>query len=336
MGFFSWKNHFEVDGRTVVITGGSQGMGRGLGKLLAQKGANVVIVARNQQKLDEALQYISSASKSPQTQRFHAISADLTKSEENTRLLEEVTAWNDGDPPDIVWANAGMSHPSLFIDTPLDTLRSQMEINYWAATYLAHATLKLWLRQSSSKSVPTEQKSAKPRHFIVTSSVACFAGIAGYAPYSPAKSALRSLADTLRSELNIYNGYRRTHATGAPEADVKVHCVVPGTITSPGYAEERKTKHAVTKILEEGDLSQTEDEVAVAAVRGLEKGGYLITTQLLGHAMRAGALGGSPRNNWFVDTVFSWVVNIAWLFIGPDMEGKVFNWGKKNEVKLPA
>lgn len=34
-------------------------MGRGLAKLLAQKGANVVIVARNQQKLDEALQYIS-------------------------------------------------------------------------------------------------------------------------------------------------------------------------------------------------------------------------------------------------------------------------------------
>lgn len=34
-------------------------MGRGLGKLLAQKGANVVIVARDQTKLDAALKYIS-------------------------------------------------------------------------------------------------------------------------------------------------------------------------------------------------------------------------------------------------------------------------------------
>ena len=33
-------------------------MGRGLAKLLAQKGANVVIVARNQQKLSEALEHI--------------------------------------------------------------------------------------------------------------------------------------------------------------------------------------------------------------------------------------------------------------------------------------
>lgn len=34
-------------------------MGRGLGKLLAEKGANVVIVARNKQKLEDALKYIS-------------------------------------------------------------------------------------------------------------------------------------------------------------------------------------------------------------------------------------------------------------------------------------
>lgn len=34
-------------------------MGRGLGKLLAQKGANVVIVARNEQKLADALKYIA-------------------------------------------------------------------------------------------------------------------------------------------------------------------------------------------------------------------------------------------------------------------------------------
>ncbi|KAI6823563.1 hypothetical protein KC342_g12011 [Hortaea werneckii] len=49
MGLFSRKNHFDVHGRTILLTGGSQGMGRGLAKLLAEKGANIVIVARNQQ-----------------------------------------------------------------------------------------------------------------------------------------------------------------------------------------------------------------------------------------------------------------------------------------------
>jgi 3-dehydrosphinganine reductase len=258
----------------------------------------------------------------------------LTKPEENDRVVQEVTAWNHGNPPDIVWANAGMSQPMLFLEASVEVLRQQMDVNYFAAAYLAQSTLKSWIKPAASKTSTTQNKSQPPRHFILTSSSVCFVGVAGYAPYAPPKSAMRSLADTLRSEVNLYNGARRQGdpANAAP-ADIKIHCVCPGTITSPGHEQEQQTKHKVTMILEDGDPAQTEDEVAAAAVRGLESGGYLITTQLLGHAMRVSALGGSPRNNWFVDTVFSWVTAVAWLFIGPDMEGKVFNYGKKNGVK---
>ncbi|KXT06499.1 hypothetical protein AC578_6074 [Pseudocercospora eumusae] len=329
MGVFSRKNHFDVAGRTVVVTGGSQGMGRGLAKLLAQKGANVVIVARNKQKLDEALQYIiEAAAKEPQKQRFLSISADLTKAEENDRVIQQVTAWNNGNPPDIVWANAGMSQPMLFVETPVDTLKQQMEVNYLSAAYLAQSTLKTWIKPNPDKS----STPANPRHFIMTSSTACFVGVAGYAPYSPPKAAMRSLADTLRSEVNLYNGARRKDPINGPAADIQIHCVCPGTILSPGHENEQKSKHEVTKILEAGDPAQSEDEVAKAAISALESGGYLITTQYLGHAMRASALAGSPRNNWFVDTVFSWITSIAWLFIGPDLEAKVYNYGKKHGI----
>nr|POE47440.1 3-ketodihydrosphingosine reductase tsc10 [Quercus suber] len=332
MGLFSGSNHFK----TIVITGGSQGMGRGLGKLLAQKGAHVVIVARNKKKLDEAVQYIAAAAKDPQTQRFHCISADVTKAEENVRIISEVTAWNHGNPPDIVWANAGAAEPQLFVDTPIDVLRSQMDINYFAAAYLAQATLKSWLQPASASTTKASSPSQTvlPRHFIMTSSSVCFVGVGGYAPYAPAKAAMRSLADTLRSEVNLYNGARRSDSATKPAADIKIHCVLPGTIKSRGLEHEEETKHPVTRILEEGDPVQTEDEVAAASVRGLEKGGFLITTQFLGHAMRAGALGGSPRNSRFIDTLFAWVVNLAWLFIGPDMESKVFKYGKDHGAGL--
>lgn len=226
-----------------------------------------------------------------------------------------------------------MSQPDLFVDTPVDTLRYQMDINYFAAAYLAQSTLKVWLKPASTKSgAPASRTANKPRHLIMTSSTACFVGVAGYAPYSPAKAAMRSLADTLRSELNLYNGARIRDPVNGPAAEIKVHCVCPGTITSPGHEEEQKTKHEVTKILEKDDPAQTEDEVAAAAVKGLEKGGYLITTQLLGHAMRVSAQGSSPRSSWFVDTVFSWVTSVAWLFIGPDMERTVYNYGKKHGI----
>jgi 3-dehydrosphinganine reductase len=275
------------------------------------------------------------AAKKP-SQRFHSISADVTIPEENKRVLDEVTVWNNGQPPDIVWANAGSSHPTLFIDTAIETLRNQMDTNYWSATYLAHATLRLWLKPV--KQDDTGSTSNRPRHFIMTSSTACFVGVAGYAPYSPPKAAMRSLADTLRSELNLYNGHRRFSSTtgrGKPATDIQIHCVVPGGIKSPGFEAENKVKHPVTHLLEEGDPTQTEDEAAAAAVKGLERGGYLITTQWFGYAMRASAMGGSPRTNVVLDTLAAWVTSLAWLWIAPDMEGTVWKFGKGNEVNLP-
>ncbi|KAL2354153.1 hypothetical protein BJ546DRAFT_844979 [Cryomyces antarcticus] len=332
MSLLPKKNQFPVDARTVVITGGSQGLGRALGKLLASRGANIVIVARDRTKLEAALHYISSAAVNPKSQRFQYISTDVTDAAENARIIEEVTTWNHGRPPDIVWANAGHSVPGLFIDTPIETLRAQMDINYWAATYLAHATLKAWLKPagSSSDKSPSIASPALPRHFIMTSSTLAFCGVSGYSPYSPAKAAMRSLSDTLRSELNLYNGARLHNPSLGPPVDVRIHTVCPGTILTPGLEAENAVKHPTTKILEEGDPAQTEDEVAAAAVRALEKGYYLITTQFLGAAMRASSLQGSPRNNWLVDTVFSWVTSIAWLFVGPDMEHKVKKYGREN------
>jgi len=249
--------------------------------------------------------------------------------------MAETIAWNNGQPPDIVWQIAGSAHPALFRDTPVEILRSQMDTNYWGAAYLAHTTLKAWTQPSSQKEDSNVTKS--PRKLIMTSSVAALLGAAGYAPYSPAKAAMRSLADTLRSEVILYNGSRRSKDASvraeAPARDISVHLVMPGTIKSPGLENENKTKHAVTKLLEEGDIVQTEDEVALAAVKGLEKGDFIVTTQFIASLLRAGMLGGSARNNWFVDTIMSWVVAIVWLFIGPDMDSKVFNYGKKHGTK---
>lgn len=261
----------------------------------------------------------------------------MTKPSENERIITEVTAWNNGNPPDIVWANAGSAHPTLFLETPIDTLRSQMDINYWASAYLAHATLKVWTTPISKE--PSEKKIdvSVPRHFIITSSTLVFCGVAGYAPYSPPKSAIRSLVDTLRSELNLYNG-ARLYESPPPYPEIKIHCVLPGTILSPGHTHEQTLKHPITGLLEDGDPAQTGDEVATAAIGGLEKGGYIVTTQTLGHLMRLGTLGGSPRNGWLGirDTLGAWIVNLAWLFIGPDMESKVFKWGKKNGAQPEA
>jgi 3-dehydrosphinganine reductase len=309
-------------------------MGKELARLLAERGANLILVARTVKNLESALQHAKSHAKNPATQRFHYISADVSSESENARILAEASAWNNGKTPEIVWAVAGSSTPGLFVETSTDTLRSQMELNYFASAYLAHKTLQAWWYPDTPY-VPQEKGavSEPSRHFIITSSATAFVGLAGYVPYAPAKAALRSLADGLRSEVQLYNGARRSNVTAGGQVpapfDVNIHAIFPGSILSPGFENEEKTKHPVTRELEATDPKQTELEAATSAIRGLENGNYMTPTNWLVHLLRWGSLGSSQRDNIILDTLGAWVTTIVWLIMVPDLNNKVWGWGKK-------
>ncbi|KAL8766545.1 MAG: hypothetical protein Q9209_006688 [Squamulea sp. 1 TL-2023] len=328
MGLFPGKNQFPVHGRTILITGGSQGLGRSAARLLAQKGANVVIAARNVQRLEEALEHIT-AGATNKSQRFHFISADLTSHNEATRVLAETTVWNNDSPPDIVWCCAGFAHPTLFIDAPITTHQSHFEANYLSAVYVAHAALQLWLKpsgKSSDRTISPPQSpqsstatSPLPRHLVFTSSVLAFYPIAGYGSYSPTKASLRSLTDTLSQELLLYP------PTSSRPAVIP-HCIFPSTILSPGFMEENERKHPITLKLEEDDKGQTPEQVAEASIRGLERGDEMVTTDFQGGLMWRSIMGFSRKGIWdtLVGAVLLWVVGwVRW-----DMDRTVRKWGR--------
>jgi 3-dehydrosphinganine reductase len=309
-------------------------MGKELVRLLAERGANLIIVARTVKNLESALEYAKSHAKNPSAQRFHYISADVSSESENARIIAESTAWNNGKMPEIVWAVAGMSTPGLFVETSTDTLRQQMNINYFASAYLAHKTLQAWWYPETPYAPQEKGAASEPaRHFIITSSAVAFVGLAGYLPYAPAKAALRSLADGLRSEVQIYNGARRSNANVGGQApapfDVNIHAIFPGSILSPGFENEEKTKHPVTRELESSDPKQTEAEAAISALRGLENGNFMTPTNWLVHLLRWGSLGSSQRDNVILDTLGAWITAIVWLIMVPDLNSKVWSWGKK-------
>ncbi|KAF1841012.1 3-ketosphinganine reductase-like protein [Cucurbitaria berberidis CBS 394.84] len=342
MGLAFWKgNQFPVEGKTVLLTGSSQGMGREIARLLSARGANLILVARTTKNLESALEHAKVHAKNPSSQRFTYISADVTSESENARILAEATAWNNGNMPEIVWCIAGASTPGLFIETSTDTLRRQMDLNYFAAAYLAQKTLQAWLYPEVPYENGSHGKSTAPeppRKFIITSSALAFVGILGYSPYAPAKAALRSLADGLRSEVQMYNAARRSSNTTTGQVpapfDVNIHVIFPGTILSPGFENEEKTKHPVTRELETTDPKQTELEAATTVVNGLEGGNFMTATNWVVHLLRWGAIGSSQKNNIVLDTLGVWIATIVWLIVVPDLNSKVWNWGKKNGMPL--
>lgn len=202
-----------------------------------------------------------------------------------------------------------------------------MDTVYWTAANMAHAVLQKWLTPVP----PSKQNTAPARHIVFTSSTLAFVPIAGYAPYSPAKAAMRALSDTLSQELEIYNGARTFKTRNrAPATDVKVHTVFPMGILSPGFDNEEKLKPALTKAMEEADKPQTPTEVAQISIKALERGEYLITTMLIGNLMKASALGSSPRNHAIRDTLSSWLSNLVFLKVVPDLRNQAREWGLKN------
>ncbi|KAI0100952.1 NAD(P)-binding protein [Nemania sp. FL0031] len=305
--------------QTVVVTGGSQGMGLAVGRQLAEKGANVAIVARNKQKLETALEHIHNGALHPTSQRFLQISADLTSSSEAVRVIEEVVAWNSG-PPDIVWCCAGTAHPTLFIDTPTSELDKQMQSNYFTSAYVAHAAMNCWLRQPEAG----QTAQSVPRHLIFTASLVSFYTFAGYAAYAPAKAALRALSDTLSQEVNLYMG------ANPNQPPIRLHTIFPGTILSEGYELENTVKTDLTKAFEEGDPGQTPEVIARKSIRALEGGQEFITTDFNTALLRSSMIGGNRRG--FTRVIGDWflagLLAIVMVFIRGDMDRKARNWGR--------
>lgn len=331
---FSSRNKFPVEGLTAVVTGGSQGLGLSIAQELSARGANVVLVARDTAKLDAAVKTLQSRAQNPQSQRFLHLSYDLRLAESAPKILQEIKTWNNGEAPDLIFCCAGYCYPSFFADAPVEQLKDQMDGVYWSSAYMAHAAINMWkIPSSNSQQKPSALSKPKPtRHIIFTCSALAFFPVAGYTPYTVCKAAMRTLADSLHQELEVYNGSRQqgpsTQGRPVPDADMKVHILFPMGIVSPGFENENKIKPALTLKLEKDDKPQEPDEIAKIALARLGAGDFMITTMFLGHLMRGCGMAGTVRSS-LMDVFWNWLGSIVIIFVAPDFLKQCRNWGKK-------
>ncbi|ORY73920.1 hypothetical protein BCR37DRAFT_352911 [Protomyces lactucae-debilis] len=292
-------------GQHVIVSGGSQGMGKSIAKEFIKRGANVSIVARTQRTLDEALEELKTCVILAD-QSVRALSVDCADASAVAKGIAEL-----GTPDVFFCCAAGGTHPGFFVELSPEEHVAQMSLNYNSSVYCAHSAIRAMLKDPPAPGVQ--------RKIIFTSSVAAFVNISGYSTYMASKAAVRGLADTLRQEFLMY--------------DVGVHCIFPATIFSPGFAVEQTIKPELTKILEGADEGQTCDEVAEASMRGLDKGHAMINTEFQGNLLRCAMKGPSPKNG-LLDFLYSLVASIALPFVLFDWEQKVKRYGTQHKEDL--
>ncbi|WP_411816373.1 SDR family oxidoreductase [Hyphococcus sp. DH-69] len=129
---------FDLSGKTALITGGSRGIGFQMGEALGEFGARLIITARKEDELKEAV-----AKFAEQGIEARAISADLGKNGEVDRVMEDIEK-ND-DRVDILINNAGTSWGAHTEDHPPEAWDKLVALNMTAPFLLAQAVAKRWM-----------------------------------------------------------------------------------------------------------------------------------------------------------------------------------------------
>lgn len=124
-------NDFFKD-KVVVITGGSDGIGKALIDALVPMGAKIATCGRNQDKLyDLQVQYSQHL--------IHTHVADVSRYEDCVNFINSTIKTFGGI--DILINNAGVSMRALMQDTGVDVIRKVMEINFFGTVYCTKLAL---------------------------------------------------------------------------------------------------------------------------------------------------------------------------------------------------
>ncbi|KAH9062816.1 oxidoreductase [Lactarius vividus] len=276
---------WNPSGRHCYITGGSTGLGLALAILLTKRGADVSIVARNEENLKKALEQLEAARVNPnQILKSYSYSLDTQKAA--SEALEAACLPHAGQSPDTVFLCAGKATPGFFIEETEETMRKGMDNSYWLAALSAMAASKRMIRTHSKGKI------------VFVSSVLGYFGMIGYSTYSPGKHAIRGLAETLRQELLLYS--------------IDVHIYMPGTMFTPGYEEENKTKPELVLKIEESDDGLTAEQAAEGLYQGVRKGDFHITDTFIADVFRTNTRGASPfGSNILKDLLYGLIGAIA-------------------------
>ena len=114
---------FSLTGRRALITGGSRGLGRAMAQALAEAGADLVLVGRDEQNLRQAAAELAATGRT-----VAVLQADLNSPEEAEKLCERALA--ECGPIDILINNVGGRRENIPTETmPLETWRRYLDLN---------------------------------------------------------------------------------------------------------------------------------------------------------------------------------------------------------------
>jgi 3-dehydrosphinganine reductase len=228
---------YSFKGRNVLITGGSSGIGLSTARHFSENGSNVVLVARNKNKLETAARSIGG--------NIDTFSVDISDPKAVIKLHESIE--NNHGSLDFLINSAGIVYPGRLEDLTFDQLISQINVNLIGTILVTKALLPLI---------------TKGGHIVNISSVAGFIGLYGYTGYSASKFGILGFSEALRMEL-------RTREIG-------VSVVFPPDTDTPQLEFENRIKPEELRSISSRIEAISPDAVARSISKGIKSGDFMI------------------------------------------------------------
>lgn len=189
-----------LEGKTAIITGASYGMGQTMAELFAEEGANVVLTARGQEKLDKAVEEIRAKGGNAV-----GVVADVCSTEDTKKVIE--TAIREFGDLDILINNAGIGEQKMIDETDDEWMRYVMDTNLGGPMRYIREALKVFLPKNDGV-------------IINISSVNGTRPFCG-ATYTSTKGALNTLTKNVAMRL--------------VDTNIRCNAVAPGATVTPAH-----------------------------------------------------------------------------------------------------
>ena len=164
--------------KVVAITGGSDGIGKGLVDVLIPMGAKVATCGRNQDKLyDLQVRHSGKA--------LHTVVADVSNFNDCKNFIDSTIKTYGGI--DILINNAGISMRALLKDADIEVIKKVMDINFYGTVFCTKLALQSIVERKGT--------------IVGVSSIAGFRGLPGRSGYSASKFAVNGWLEAIRTEL---------------------------------------------------------------------------------------------------------------------------------------
>ena len=256
---------YDLAGQVAIITGGNQGIGRGIALDMAQAGADIVIAARTVSSIEEVCGEVRALGR-----RTLGIPTDVTSAASIANLVQRTM--DEFGRVDILVNNAGGSSGSTFRRGPLADLAEEDFDGAFAAN-----TKSTWLCAKTVYPIMMRQQKGCILNISSVSAIPAHGTRVGFGAYSASKVAVNNLTFSMAAEWGPY---------------IRVNAIMPGFIDTPRTAATRSPEGNAKRVasVAMGRFGSPEELAPLATFLASDAASYISGTLIEVHGGQKSSL----------------------------------------------